>query len=243
MKLILDFGNTFQKCALVEEGSISVTSFENITLSDLRKFVEGKEIDSVILSSVINFDNRIRAWLADNFFFVELTENTPIPVANKYKTPETLGKDRLAAAIGAWSLFKGRNVLSVDCGTAIKYDLVTAGGEYLGGGISPGLWLRFKALHTFTDKLPLVSYEFQPALIGDDTESSMKSGVINGALAEIDGIINRYKDRFNDLKAVMTGGEMIYFEKSIKSNIFAEPNLVIRGLHQILLFNEKQKIY
>jgi len=240
MKLILDFGNTFQKCALVDEGGISVTSFENITLSDLRKFAEGREIDSVILSSVINFDNRIKTWLAEKFFFVELTETTRIPVANKYKTPETLGKDRLAAAIGAWSLFKGNNVLSVDCGTAIKYDLVTAGGEYLGGGISPGLWLRFKALHTFTDKLPLVSYEFQPALIGDDTESSMKSGVINGALAEIDGIINRYKNRFDDLKVVLTGGEMKYFEKSIKSNIFADSNLVIKGLNEILKFNEEK---
>ena len=173
MKLILDFGNSLQKCALVDGSSISLSVFENITLADLQKLTADQNIDSVILSSVINYDKAIKNWLSQTYFFIELSETTPIPVKNKYQTPDTLGKDRLAAAIGAFTLFPGENVIAVDCGTAIKFDMVNAQGEYLGGSIAPGLWLRFKALHNFTDKLPLVSYENQPDLIGVDTITSI----------------------------------------------------------------------
>ena len=242
MKLILDFGNSLQKCALVDGDSISLSVFENITLENIQKLTAGKNIESVILSSVINYDKAIKNWLSQTYFFIEFSEKTPIPVINKYQTPETLGKDRLAAAIGAYTLFPGQNVIAVDCGTAIKFDMMNSKGEYLGGSIAPGLWLRFKALHNFTDKLPLVSYENQPDLIGVDTITSIQSGVMNGCLAEINGLIDRYKLNFKNLNVVLTGGEMIYFEKSIKSGIFAEPNLVIIGLHQILLFNEKDTV-
>jgi len=238
-RLILDFGNTYQKCALVDEKGIRLKAYQNITLEDVQDFIGGENIRSAILSSVINFDNRIKDMLQRNYFFIELNAATPLPIVNDYDTPETLGKDRLSAAVGAYSLFSGQNVLSVDCGTAIKYDLVNKDGHYLGGGISPGLWLRFKALHTFTDKLPLVSYNPGAALIGTDTVSSIESGVMNGAAAEINGIIDSYKAKFANLNIVLTGGEMIYFEKSIKSNIFAEPNLVIIGLNKILEFNER----
>ena len=242
MKLVLDFGNSLQKCALVDGGNISITVFENISLNDIMAFIQDKIIDAVILSSVIQYEEAIKEWLSKNYYFIELTENTPVPIINKYLTPSTLGKDRLSAAVGAATLFPNLNVLSVDCGTAIKFDMVTASGEYLGGSIAPGLWLRFKALHNFTDKLPLVSYENQPHLIGVDTITSIQSGVMNGCISEINGLIERYKSSFKNLNVVLTGGEMKYFEKSIKSDIFAEPNLVIIGLHQILLFNENNKV-
>jgi len=238
MKLILDFGNSLQKCALIDGDKISITIFEKILLKDLQKLIQDKDIDSVILSSVINYDKAIKEWLTKEYFFIELNENTPVPITNKYLTPNTLGKDRLAAAVGASTLYPNQNTLAVDCGTAIKFDMVNSKGEYLGGSIAPGLWLRFKALHNFTDKLPLVSYENQPLLIGKDTISSIQSGVMNGCLAEINGLIESYKSNFKNLNIVFTGGEMKYFEKSIKSDIFAEPNLVTIGLHQILLFNE-----
>ncbi|OIP01031.1 MAG: hypothetical protein AUJ98_05685 [Bacteroidetes bacterium CG2_30_33_31] len=241
MKLILDFGNSFQKCALIKDDLIAVSSFENICLKDLKQFVKGEEIDSVILSSVVNPIPEINSWLNNNFNFIELSNLTKIPLVNKYLTPITLGKDRLASAVGASSLFPNSNVLAIDCGTAIKYDFVNNKNEYLGGGISPGLKIRFLSLHNFTDKLPLERNDFDVDLIGKDTATSIKSGVLNGAIAEVEGIINRYKEKFSDLKIVLTGGDMIYFEKSIKSIIFAEPNLVIRGLNKILDFNEKSK--
>ena len=240
MRLILDFGNTFQKCAIFNNDEIvAFERFENITLNQLKEFTYTNNIQSAILSSVINTKPEIIAWLKESFLFIELDHNTPIPITNKYASPETLGKDRLAAAIGAASLFPKQNVLSIDTGTAIKFDLVNFKGEYLGGSISPGLYLRFKALHTFTDKLPLVPYNNEHLLIGNNTQTSILSGVMNGAIAEVNGLIDTYKNRFEGLKIVFTGGESIYFVKSIKSDIFADSNLVIKGLNEILKFNEK----
>ncbi len=241
MRLILDFGNTYQKCALFEgDKLIAFERFENISLKDLQVFIAGtQKPQSAILSSVIHTKEEIIRWLESNFFFILFDHKTPIPIKNLYGTPDTLGRDRLAAAIGAAAHYPGENVLSIDTGTAIKFDFVNKEGEYLGGSISPGLWLRFKALHTFTDKLPLIGYSEQHPLIGDSTQTSILSGVMNGTIAEINGMIERYQSLYPELKIVLTGGESIYFEKSIKSNIFADSKLVIKGLNEILKFNEE----
>lgn len=240
MRLILDFGNTYQKCAIFNGSSLIVfRQFENISLKDIISFTaDFGKIDAAILSSVINTDSRIIEYLRENYFFIELNADTPTPLINKYGSPETLGRDRLSAAVGAAALFPGHNVLSIDTGTAIKFDFVNKQGEYLGGSIAPGLWLRFKALHTFTDKLPLIGYTENHPLIGNNTEESMLSGVINGAVAEVNGMIEQYKTLYPGLKIILTGGESIYFEKSIKSNIFADSKLVVKGLNEILKFNE-----
>jgi len=241
MRLILDFGNTFQKCAVFnDEKIIAFERFENIKLSNLVEFSKNHDITSAILSSVINTDPKIIDWLKKSFIFIELNHSTPIPIKNQYASPETLGKDRLSAAVGAAATFPKKNVLSIDTGTAIKFDLVNNKGEYLEGSIAPGLYLRFKALHTFTDKLPLVPYNNKHLLIGNDTQSSILSGVMNGTIAEVNGLIDAYKSRFEGLKIVFTGGESIYFVKSIKSDIFADSNLVIKGLNEILKFNEEK---
>lgn len=241
MRLILDFGNTYQKCAIFDDNELlAFERFEKIQLQDLKSFTKQfPAIKSAILSSVIHFDKHISAWLKELFFFIELSANTPIPIINKYGSPDTLGKDRLSAAIGAAALFPNQNVLSIDTGTAIKFDLVSIKGEYLGGSIAPGLFLRFKSLHTFTDKLPLVSYNNEHPLIGNTTQSSILSGVMNGAISEVNGMIEDYKKRYDKLKIILTGGESIYFVKSIKSDIFADSNLVIKGLNEILKFNEE----
>jgi type III pantothenate kinase len=241
MRLILDFGNTYQKCALFEGNElIAFERFENISLEKLKTFTAGKQKpQSAILSSVIHTKKEIIRWLKSNFHFILFDHNTPIPIKNRYGTPDTLGRDRLAAAIGAAAHFPGEDVLSIDTGTAIKFDFVNKNGEYLGGSIAPGLWLRFKALHTFTDKLPLIAYSEQHPLIGDSTQSSILSGVMNGAIAEVNGLIEHYQELYPGLKIVLTGGESIYFEKSIKSNIFADSKLVIKGLNEILKFNEE----
>lgn len=241
MRLILDFGNTFQKCAVFDgQEIIAHNKFTSITLQQLIEFVNQYDnISSCILSSVINTPEEILKWLSSKYFFIELSHKTPIPITNLYKTKEKLGKDRLAAAVGVNKLAPNQNALSIDIGTAIKFDFVNSNGEYLGGSISPGLYLRFKSLHNFTAKLPLVDYNNTHHLIGDNTNSSILSGVMNGAIAEVNGLIDEYISRFSGLKIFLSGGESIYFEKYIKSNIFANSNIVLIGLNEILNFNEE----
>ncbi len=240
MRLILDFGNTFQKCAIFDgDRLVALKKFENISLSQLKSLVkEFDKIKSCILSSVINTPVDIINWLSSNFYFINLSDQTPIPITNAYKDKTTLGKDRLAAAVAINKLAPNQNTLSVDIGTAIKFDMVNNRDEYVGGSISPGLYLRFKSLHNFTAKLPLVGYNNVHELIGTNTETSILSGVINGAIAEVNGIIEEYKQRFPDIKVFLSGGESIYFEKNIKSIIFANSNIVLIGLNEILNFNE-----
>ena len=239
-RLILDFGNTFQKVSIFSDRELVILKkFDGITLVELKNLLSSySDVSSCILSSVIETPTDILNWLKKNYFFIELSHKTAIPIENKYSSPNTLGKDRLAAAIGAYSLYKNQNVLSIDMGTAIKFDFITKKGEYLGGSISPGLYLRFKSLHTFTAKLPLVEYNNVHKLIGTDTETSILSGVMNGAIAEINTFIGEYKSRYSDLKIIISGGESIYFERYIKNHIFAVSNLVLLGLNEILIFNE-----
>lgn len=243
MKLILDFGNTFQKIAVFENHELeSLKIFEKQDFSKieayLTKNVQGDRKISktipAILSSVISYPASFRRFMSENYNFIELNENTTVPINNKYKTTSTLGKDRLAAIVGANHLFPGSNVLAIDCGTCITFDLITKSGEYLGGGISPGISMRFKALHNFTDKLPLMSNTNFSELIGTTTEESILSGVLNGAVAELEGIIQKYKNKFPELNIVLSGGDFNYFDKRLKNNIFAVPNLVLLGLNKIL---------
>jgi type III pantothenate kinase len=169
---------------------------------------------------------------------MELSALTNIPVTNFYKTPDTLGKDRLAGIVAAHSLYVKENVLVIDAGTCITYDLITTKGEYYGGSISPGLNMRFKALHTFTEKLPLVSLLNFEELIGTDTNTSILSGVINGLIAETDAIIERYKELYSALKIIICGGDAQFLVDRLKNSIFAVPELVLIGLNEILDYNE-----
>jgi type III pantothenate kinase len=166
-----------------------------------------------------------------------LNRDTQIPLKNAYKTPETLGKDRIAAAVAAWHEFPGKDLLVIDAGTAITMDMVTKPGEFLGGAIAPGIDLRFKALHTFTGRLPLIKRKNINYLTGTSTEESINSGVINGIAAEIDGIIDKYKILYPDLITIFGGGDSKFLHKRLKNSIFALPNPVVNGLHTILNYN------
>ncbi len=241
MQLILDFGNTFQKCAVFSSNElVSIHRFENISLEDLKHWlIDFPDITSSIISSVINTPPEIIAFLKENYHFIEFDNNTPIPISNNYNTPDTLGKDRLAAAVAISVLAPGENALSIDAGTAIKFDFVDSDKVYQGGSISPGLYLRFKALHTFTAKLPLVDCDNIHEYIGKDTQTSILSGVMNGVVAEINAFIDYYKNEYQNVNIFLTGGESIYFEKNLKSDIFAVPNLVLEGLNEILRYNDK----
>ena len=239
MYLVLDLGNTNKKLALFSKGKLKVIKkFPEITLSAVRSFVkEHPGITHCIVSSVIGYPQSIKKYLQKHFHFIELNEKTPLPLNNRYGTPETLGTDRLASAVAGHSRFRKNPVLVITAGTCITYDFVNQRGEYLGGSISPGIQMRFRALNTFTDKLPLISGKNRAGLTGTTTAGSILSGVVNGTLAEVNGIIAQYLQKYRNLKVILSGGDHKYFDKRLKIKTFAVPNIVIEGLYQILELN------
>ncbi len=242
MNLIIDFGNTQKKIAIFKDNIlIELKIFKKINLDHLIYFTKKyKDIDSVIISSVVDYPDSFNSFFKGKFFFIKFNYKTSVPVLNKYKSPETLGNDRLAAVVGANHLFPNKNILVIDAGTCIKYDFVNSKNEYLGGSISPGISIRFKSLHTFTDKLPLINIQKYDKLIGQNTKESILSGVLNGTISEIDNIIEQYKKSFSSLKIILSGGDNIFLEKKLKNSTFANPNIVLIGLNKILEFNHKK---
>jgi type III pantothenate kinase len=241
MNLVLDIGNTrakaalFQQDSLVKEGVFSLTD-----PPALYRFLEGFKPEKLILSSVIAQLPAFLEELEEQIKVFPFDNHTRIPIQNKYKSASTLGSDRLAAAVGAWKRFPGKPVLVIDSGTCIKYNFVTAAGEYLGGGISPGIDMRFRALHAFTGRLPELEADYDyDGLIGMSTRDSLLSGVLNGALEEVRGTIERYEAQYNGLQTVLTGGNYPFFEKRLKKRIFALPQIVLEGLNEILEYNVK----
>lgn len=239
-RLILDFGNTLKKLAVFQDDKLLETSSTSedviIHIESLKK--KYPMLSSSILSTVVNIDIHTLQYLKSNFNFILFDHHCSIPIKNEYQTPETLGKDRLAAVIGANLLFPSQNVLVIDAGSSITYEFLTSEGVYKGGVISPGLGIRAKALNKFTDQLPLVEYSEDVELLGDTTTSCLQSGVLNGAASEIKGMIERFISQFGELKVILTGGDAKYFEKNLKYDIFASANLVLVGLNHILDFNE-----
>ena len=203
---------------------------------------EHPQLNQAILSSVKPVDDEILQFLSESFdLFIELDHETELPIKNLYETPETLGKDRIAAAVGANEFFPNQNLLIIDAGTAITYDLVSEKNEFIGGNISPGLQMRFKALNQFTGKLPLVSYfdEFQN--IGRNTTEAIRAGVQNGILYEIAQTIELFNKNYQNLQIVMTGGDSIFFDKKLNYTIFVHFNITLIGLNRILEYNAKNK--
>jgi type III pantothenate kinase len=238
MKLVLDFGNTLQKIAIFDgENLIAMHAYRKITLKKLQEFIAAFPVKSAILSSVIEFPPEIKSFLYQHFYFIEFNSTTKIPLKNNYASQATLGNDRLAAAVAANHLFPDQNVLVVNAGTCITYEFVNTRNEYLGGAISPGIGIRFKALHNFTVKLPLIEKKMKTPLIGNTTETSILSGVMNGVYAEVDNVISKYSAGYKDLKIIISGGDINYFANSLKNSIFAVSNIVLTGLNIILDFN------
>ncbi len=232
-KITIDEGNTITKLALFE-GDDLVLKENNVSVERVLELASN--CDRLIVSSVKK-DSEYGA-LAEKKDVLVLNSTTPIPVSNCYKTPNTLGNDRIALVVGATVHYSGHNVLVIDAGTCITYDFINAEQEYLGGSISPGIRMRYSALHQYTSQLPMLKTEEKAALIGGDTEESIHSGVINGVLAEIDGVIQRYIEQYPDVKVVVTGGNVKLFDKGLKNTIFASPNLLMEGLNKILDYNE-----
>lgn len=241
--LVMDFGNTLTKAAILQNDRIlKLITSELITTQVLESLRTEFEPHYAIVASVIEIGDDLLQYLNFNFRLIVLDHQTALPIINLYKTPETLGKDRLAMVVAANHLFPEKNCLIIGAGTCITYDFIDTSGNYHGGAISPGIPMRFKALHNFTSKLPLISIKKHIGLTGSSTEDSILSGVINGTACEIDGLTDRYKEKYKDLQVILTGGDMNYFTETLKNRIFAAANLVLTGLNVILNFNvEKQK--
>jgi type III pantothenate kinase len=200
------------------------------------------QLSKAILSSVKPGNEDLIGFLTEQFeFFMELDENTELPIENLYETPETLGKDRLAAAVGANELFPEQNLLVIDAGTAITFDLVSEKNQFIGGNISPGLEMRFKALNHFTGKLPLLSFSDEFDFIGKNTNDAIRAGVQNGMLYEIDRTIDIFNRNYQNLQIIMTGGDSNFFDKKLNYSIFVHFNLTLIGLNRILEHNAKKK--
>jgi type III pantothenate kinase len=245
MNLVIDIGNTLTKTAVFAGNELSsFSSFGKLSEGDLKSLLaKNPSVKNVILSSVTHHDKALSDFLKSNYNFIELDGFTKIPVENLYKSKETLGKDRLACAVGANFLYPNQDILAIDAGTCIKYDFVNSKNQYLGGGISPGIDMRFRALNHFTDKLPLLTYQSFDKLIGDNTDESILSGVLNGTEEEVRGIMERYRRQYPQLKVVFTGGFMKFFERIFNisgkenSSIFADSFLVLKGLNRVLNYN------
>ena len=236
MNLVVDSGNTRFKAGIFDNERLIRKEFFSIPL-DLRTFIKANSFDHVLVSSV-NFDpTEILSWSSSSLKKIVLTPSLQLPINIAYATPKTLGVDRIAAACGAFLLYPNEDCLIIDVGTCINYEFLDRNKTYHGGAISPGISMRFEAMHTFTSKLPLVKSVSKSKLIGDSTESCMQSGVINGVLGEVNEIIQRYKELYADIRVILSGGDHSFFENNLKHPIFVAPDLVFDGLNGILLYH------
>lgn len=233
--IVIDIGNSRIKAA-VFKGSILESKWLFYDISELEGLFS-KPHDHVIVASVKNSgDDMLRRSVAKGKK-IGLSSKTPLPIQIKYATPHSLGVDRIGAVCGAYQLFPNKNCLIVDVGTCINYEFLDRDGNYWGGIISPGINMRFKAMHTFTAQLPLLEGVKEPELIGNTTTTCLQSGVMNGILEEIKGIIGRMRIKYPTLKVLLCGGDATFFENQLKPSIFAAPELVLIGLNRILLHN------
>lgn len=240
MNLVLDYGNTAIKIAVFNKDIILHKLILNNTGMDVLKVIFEKfpDINQSIISSVGDYSPEVKDYL-NNILdsCIELDKNTPLPVENLYETRESLGYDRIAGVVGAAAKFPGKNVLVIDAGTAITYDFINSAGQFLGGNISPGIYTRAKALNKFTARLPLVDIKDNWTFPGKNTEEAIISGIMNGLIYEIDGYIDELKEKYPDLIAILTGGDVKFFDKKLKNRIFVDSNLNLYGLNRILEHN------
>ena len=235
MNAAIDLGNTFAKIGFFENNSLKEI-YKGLIINELHKIILEKSPEKIIISSVTKSQNELVEIFKDFSQKLILSPKTKIPIKKDYETPETLGADRLAAAVGANFIFPNENCLIIDMGTAIKYDYVSADGTFRGGIISPGMSIRFQAINSFTKRLPLVEKEGIPELIGKNTKTCIQSGVINGIIAEVNGIIENY-EKMGNCRIILCGGDADFFESQIKKPTFVIPNLVLIGLNRILEYN------
>jgi len=239
MNLCIDQGNSRTKIGIFNHDVlVEFAIFDMFGLPEISELFTQFKIKACILSSVVTENEQFLLNLRDRCpNLIVLSHLTHVPIQNSYSTPETLGKDRLAAVIGASFLKPNTDILVIDAGTAITYDFIDSKSVYRGGNIAPGLDMRLRSLHEFTQKLPLVQAQVESPELGNDTQSALISGALYGIVYEIDGYINTLKIKYPQLSVFLTGGSTFYFDTKLKNAIFAERNLVLIGLNRILQYN------
>lgn len=240
MNLVIDIGNTRVKLAVFKTNRLleKHTAPRKVFFKEVQKIIsEHPEITNAIVSSVDFFTKEEENQLKKLIPLIVVTHNIKLPFTNNYATPETLGVDRLALISAAASQYPNKNVLVIDAGTCVTYDFLSKDNCYLGGAISPGLTIRYEALHHLTAKLPLLKTKDAHFLIGNSTKKSIHSGVINGLVNEIDGTIHQYQEQYTDLTVILTGGDTNFLAKRLKSSIFANSNFLLEGLNHLLKIN------
>lgn len=241
MRLIIDGGNTITKLAVFERDT--VLEFKKVATQAVSEELIAIQksypnIAEVMLSSVSNLTKNVIQKNLDGIVLMELNYKLSFPFNIMYKTPKTLGVDRLALMCGAYKEHFGSNCLVIDAGTCITYDFLTSEGQYLGGGISPGLQLRYKSLNDHTANLPyLEATNFENYIIGDTTENAIHAGVCNGFINEINGIITQFSNKYKPLVVILTGGDAHFLSKRLKNGIFVDPKILIKGLNFIFEYN------
>jgi type III pantothenate kinase len=237
--LCFDFGNTRLKCAVFSGKELQeVILLENEPLQAVQQLLRNLHPQKSILSSVIDHDPEIENLLREQTHFHKLDQHSKIPVTTPVGKPETIGADRLALVVGAAGLFPGRNNLVIGLGSAVTYNFINKYSEFMGGGISPGMEMRFKSLQTFTAKLPLVKADWNFPLVGYDTRTNILSGVVLGMAKEIEGMIEEYEKKYENFKALLSGGDASLFARFLKKKIFTDPDLIFKGLYSISEFNQ-----
>ena len=243
--LVIDIGNTHTKIAVFDQDEmVDMARYQVVDAAIVNTTLQKYSISKAIISSVKKTCESWEAELGTKTTLLHFDTGTAKNINNKYKTPQTLGRDRLAAVVGAYSLFPGKNSLIIDGGTCITYDWVDAGGNYFGGSISPGLNMRYNALNHYTAALPLLNVDTEfDSSYGDDTVSAITSGVQNGIKYELTGFIENYTLDKQDINIILTGGDNVFFDTLLKNSIFApyikkEPYLVLKGLNAAIEHND-----
>lgn len=241
MNLVVDVGNTLVKLAVFNGKAIVYKKI--VVKSDFDKTIEFvkdeyAEISQAILSVVGSFSEKSISKISRHFQTIYFTSESKIPFINDYKTPKSLGVDRLALVSAAFDQYPGKNCLVIDVGTCVTYDFLNAEGHYKGGAISPGINMRYKALNAYTEKLPLLDVNAPESIIGDSTQTSIHSGVIYGVTFEIEGVISRFKEENKDLTVILTGGNAHFLRDRLKNSIFAHSNFLLEGLNFLLEYNQ-----
>ena len=236
MNLIIDIGNTVAKMAVFEGAAMMEVVYDsNTALERLPDICRKYAVERAVVATVIDLDERARVQIARlSVPVLWLDADTPLPITNLYETPRTLGYDRIAAVVGANEQFPGKDILVIDAGTCITYEFIDAAARYHGGNISPGLQMRFKALHQFTGRLPMVTLEGRTLPMGKDTDTAIRAGVLRGIEYEISGYVTAMKHKYPELLVFLTGGDDFSFDTNLKSIIFADRFLVLKGLNRIL---------
>jgi type III pantothenate kinase len=236
--LCLDFGNTRLKTAFFQDGQLKeVTILDGDPVQHLQEVIQRNQPTHSLLSSVIDHPNGVEDLLEKHTRFHKLSNTSKLPFTIPVGKPETVGADRLAIAAASVHLFPGKNNLAIGLGSCITYNFINSSHELLGGSISPGMEMRFKSMNLLTARLPLVEADWNVPLVGYDTKTNLQSGVVMGMAKEIEGIIEAYEERYSNFNVLLTGGDIGYFEPHLKKKIFADSELIFKGLYAISQIN------